>query len=189
MFCGRWFPKMLTGAHRTYRMASASIEFFTAKQQIWRRISESHCTSNTWWNRGLICECWNQGLVNAVGAHTFNKEAEKFKQALSACQKAESNCFLGLKRSAYGGIHATRDHNKVRSVLRNTKEPTYGHSEQNTWNSDIRCSTPPWQCASGFEYSSSHLSTAGAFQLGVVWPPSLQPWSCSEQLSPIYLPE
>jgi hypothetical protein len=75
--------------------------------------------------------------------HTFNKGAEKFKQALSVCRKTDSNCFLGLEMSAYGGIHATRDHNKVRSVLRNIKEPTYGHSEQKTWNSDILCNAPP----------------------------------------------
>jgi hypothetical protein len=31
---------------------------------------------------------------------------------------------------------------------------------------DIRCSAPPWHCASA--YSCSHLSTAGSFQLGVV---------------------
>jgi hypothetical protein len=37
------------------------------------------------------------------------------------CQKADGNCFLGQESSAVGGIHATRDHNKVRSVLRNTK--------------------------------------------------------------------
>jgi hypothetical protein len=28
-----------------------------------------------------------------------------------------------------------------------------------------------------------------AFQLGVVWPPSLQPWYHSERLLPVYLPE
>jgi hypothetical protein len=29
------------------------------------------------------------------------------------------------------------------------------------------------------------LSTAGSFQLGVVWPPFLQPWSPYEQLPPV----
>jgi hypothetical protein len=37
-------------------------------------------------------------------------------------------------------------------------------------------------CASA--YSCSHSSTAGSFQLGVVWPPALQPWSRSERLPP-----
>jgi hypothetical protein len=38
-------------------------------------------------------------------------------------------------------------------------------------------------------YSCSHTSTAGVFKLGVVWPPSLQPWFRSERLPPVYLPE
>jgi transposase len=37
--------------------------------------------------------------------HSPNK-AKKFKQTLSACQKAEGNCFLGQERSADGGVHA-----------------------------------------------------------------------------------
>jgi hypothetical protein len=52
---------------------------------------------------------------------------------MSACQKADGNCFLGQVRSADGGIHATRDHNNTRSVLRNTKKKkkktALGHSE------------------------------------------------------------
>jgi hypothetical protein len=38
------------------------------------------------------------------------------------CRKADCNCSLGQERSADGGIHATRGHNNVRSVLRNTKK-------------------------------------------------------------------
>jgi hypothetical protein len=45
------------------------------------------------------------------------KKPKKFKQTLSACQKAGGNCFLGQERSADSGIHATMDHNNVRSVL------------------------------------------------------------------------
>jgi hypothetical protein len=52
--------------------------------------------------------------------HSPNK-SKNFKQT-SACQKADDNCFLGQERSADGGIHATRDYNNVRSVLRNTKK-------------------------------------------------------------------
>jgi hypothetical protein len=44
-------------------------------------------------------------------------QPKKIKQMLSACQKADGSYFLGQERSAYGGIHATRDHNNVRSVL------------------------------------------------------------------------
>jgi hypothetical protein len=49
-------------------------------------------------------------------AHTFTKQAVKFKRTLSACQKSDGNRFLGQERSADGGIHATRNHNNVRSV-------------------------------------------------------------------------
>jgi hypothetical protein len=76
--------------------------------------------------------------------HTHPPEKpKKFKQTLSVCQKADGNCFLGEERSADGGIHATRNHNNVRNVLRNTKITEYDHSEQNGWNADIRCSAPP----------------------------------------------
>jgi hypothetical protein len=47
---------------------------------------------------------------------------KKFKQTLSACQKADGNCFLGQERCADVGIHATRDHNNVISLLGNTKK-------------------------------------------------------------------
>jgi hypothetical protein len=49
------------------------------------------------------------------------KKSKKVKQTLSACQKADGNCFLEQKRSDNGGINATRDHNEVRSVLRDIK--------------------------------------------------------------------
>jgi hypothetical protein len=41
-----------------------------------------------------------------------------------------------------------------------------GHSEQKAWDAEIRFSAPSEQCA--YAYSCLHLSTAGAFQLGVV---------------------
>jgi hypothetical protein len=41
---------------------------------------------------------------------------KEFKQT-SACLKADCNCFLEQKKSADGGIHPTRDHNNVTSVL------------------------------------------------------------------------
>jgi hypothetical protein len=72
--------------------------------------------------------------------------------------------------------------------MQNTKELCKAdHSEQKAWNADIWRSAPPSQCAS--KYSCSHLSTAEAFQLGVVWPPSLQLWCRSKQLPPVYLSE
>jgi hypothetical protein len=57
--------------------------------------------------------------------HTHSPNKPKvFKQTLSACQKADGNCFVRQARSADNGIHATRDQNNVRSVLRNTKKIT-----------------------------------------------------------------
>jgi hypothetical protein len=49
--------------------------------------------------------------------HTHSpKKPKKF-----ACQKADGICFMGQERSVDGGIRATRDHNNLGSVLRNTK--------------------------------------------------------------------
>jgi hypothetical protein len=115
-FCATWVPKMLTGARKTQRMASAFVEFLKRYQKIWRCIAQSHRTSNRWWNLGCLCECWNQ---RAVKTHSPNKP-NKFKQT-SACHKADVNCFQGQVRSADGGISATRDRNNVTSVLGNTK--------------------------------------------------------------------
>jgi hypothetical protein len=47
--------------------------------------------------------------------HSSNN-SEKVKEILSACQKADGNCFLGQEKSD-GGIHAIRDHNNVISVM------------------------------------------------------------------------
>jgi hypothetical protein len=56
--------------------------------------------------------------------HTHSPNMSKKFKRTSACQKADDNCFLGQERNADGGIHATRNHNNVRSVLRNTKKST-----------------------------------------------------------------
>jgi hypothetical protein len=101
--------------------------------------------------------------------HSPNK-LKKFKRMLSACQKADGNCFLGQERIADGGIHATRDHINVRGVLRNTNKNCVGPFRKKARNMDIRCSAPPWQWVSAHLCIFSHSSTAGAFQLGVVWP-------------------
>jgi hypothetical protein len=55
-----------------------------------------------------------------VDAHRFIKQDKKCKNLV--CQRADGNCLLGEEWSADDGIHATRDHNNVKSVLRNTKE-------------------------------------------------------------------
>jgi hypothetical protein len=52
------------------------------------------------------------------GMHTHStNKLKKFKQTLSACQKAYGNCFLGHETGADGWIHATRDHNNIINVL------------------------------------------------------------------------
>jgi hypothetical protein len=43
------------------------------------------------------------------------------------------------------------------------------------WNAIIQSTVPPWQCTSAYEYRWSHSNNVGAFQLGVVWPPFIQP--------------
>jgi hypothetical protein len=88
------------------------------------------------------------------------------------------NCSLGEVRSADGGIHATRDHSNVRSVLQITKRNCIGQFRIKGVECWHQCSAPPSQCESA--YSCLHSSTAGAFQLGDVWPPSLQRFNNNE---------
>jgi hypothetical protein len=76
-FCARWVPKMLTGTHKTQRMASAFVDFFRSIPQRWWWISQSHPRSNRWWNLGFNCQCWNRRAVIAVDAHTLTTEAKK----------------------------------------------------------------------------------------------------------------
>jgi hypothetical protein len=50
--------------------------------------------------------------------HTYSPNKTKtFIQMLSACQKADDNCFLRQEKNADSGIHATSDHNNIQSVL------------------------------------------------------------------------
>jgi hypothetical protein len=110
--------------------------------------------------------------------YTFTKQAEKSlnKRLPESWWKLFPG--TGQERSADGGIHAIRDHSNVRSYCDTLKKLRRdGHSEQKSWKADVRCSAPPRQCASACSYS--HSNTAWAFQLGIVWPPSLQPLSCS----------
>jgi hypothetical protein len=58
------------------------------------------------------------------------------------CQKAHGNCFLGQERSAHDRIHATKDNNIFRSVLRNTKMLHRATQKKKAWNADIRCNAP-----------------------------------------------
>jgi hypothetical protein len=55
-----------------------------------------------------------------VNVHTFTRDEKA--QTNVVCHKADGNCSLGWERSAAGGIHATRGHDNIRSMLRNTKK-------------------------------------------------------------------
>jgi hypothetical protein len=104
-----------------------ALTFLRMISRSWRWISHSHRTSNRWWNFGLIRECWNQRAVKAGDATHFPQRGrKKLKQTSSACQKADGNCFLWQGKECCGEIHATRDHNNVRSVMRNTKKSCVG---------------------------------------------------------------
>jgi hypothetical protein len=76
------------------------------------------------------------------GCTHISKQAKKFETDV-ACQEADGSCFLGQERSANGGIHATRDHNNITSVLQNTEKSTQDHSEQKAWNADMQCCASP----------------------------------------------
>jgi hypothetical protein len=70
----------------------------------------------------------------------------KFKQTLSACQKADGNCFLAQESCSEGVIHATVDYSNVRIVFRNnnTKKMHMAcHSEPKEWNAHILCIAHP----------------------------------------------
>jgi hypothetical protein len=54
------------------------------------------------------------------GCTPFTKQAAEV-QTNVVCQKYAGSCFLGQERCADDGIHTTRDHVNVTSVLRNLK--------------------------------------------------------------------
>jgi hypothetical protein len=61
-----------------------------------------------------------------VDAHTFAKQAKKFKQPLSACHKADDNSSMTQDRSTDGAIHEIRDRSNARSALQNTRKNCIG---------------------------------------------------------------
>jgi hypothetical protein len=101
---------MLTGAHKTLKIASA-LTF----------LEQYHKNGYEFLNYGVRVtgdEIW-VSFVNVEAKEQL--KSKKFILTMSACQKADGSCFLGQKRRADGGIHATRDRSDVRIVLRNTK--------------------------------------------------------------------
>jgi hypothetical protein len=121
--------------------------------------------------------------------HSPNK-LKTFKQTLSTGQKAESSCFLGHKRNADCRIHATRDHNNVRSVLWNTgkllgaiQNKRHGMLTYSVLVVLIHANVHP--------HTTVTLEHCWSILTGNCWPPSLQPWAYSGLLPPVYsyLPE
>jgi hypothetical protein len=98
--------------------------------------------------------------------HSPNK-SKKFKQTLSV-RKLVTAIFWDKKGVPMMEFvqHGTTI---MSEVYCETLKNCVGSHRKKTWNADIRCSAPPWQCA--FSYSCLHSSTAGAFQLEVVWSP------------------
>jgi hypothetical protein len=69
---------------------------------------------------------------------------KEFKQMLSACHKADGNCFLGQERGVDNGIYATRTTIRPEAYCETLKKMHMaGHSELKAWNADIQCSAPP----------------------------------------------
>jgi hypothetical protein len=114
-----------------------------------------------------------------MDAHTYTKHAENSLNKRLPDWKLMATVFWDRKGVLMVEF-MQQGSTTMSEVYCETKKTAAGHSEQRAWNADIRYSAPPSQCASA--YSCSHSSTAGAVQLGVVWPLSLQPRSRSERL-------
>jgi hypothetical protein len=84
-FCARWVPKMLTGGHKTQKMASV-LAFL-----------ERYHKDDDEFLSHMISRCWNQRAVKTVDAHTFTKLADKVLTNV-ICQKGDGSCFLGYER-------------------------------------------------------------------------------------------
>jgi hypothetical protein len=116
--CGEWcsYSEWLTKKTCEWRRFTISelLSYFRAILQRWRWISQPHCT---WVNVNVNVKEEKQ---STQWVHTHSPTIpNKFKQTLSAYQEGDNSCFVGQETSADGGIHATRDHNNVRSLLPN----------------------------------------------------------------------
>jgi hypothetical protein len=112
-FCARCVMKMLMGVHKIQRMALA----LTLLERYQKDGTEflNHIipiTGDETWVSFVNVETKEQSK-QWMHTHSPNK-AKKFKQTLSACQKADDSCFLRQEMSADAGIHATKDHSNVK---------------------------------------------------------------------------
>jgi hypothetical protein len=114
-FCARWVPKMLTDTHKTQRMAW-TLTFLERYHEDGNGFLSQivRVTDDETWLSFVNVETKEQSK-QWVHRHFPNK-TKKFEETST---KADGNCFPGQERSADGGIHAARDHNNVRSELRN----------------------------------------------------------------------
>jgi hypothetical protein len=110
-------PKMLTGAHKTQSMASA----LTLLQPY-------HKDGHEFLNH-IVRVTGDETLVSFMNVetkeqskqwiHTHSPRKPKNLNKRLSARKVMAT-FSGTRKSVDGGIHATRDHNNVRNVLRNT---------------------------------------------------------------------
>jgi hypothetical protein len=117
-FWARWVPKMLMGAYKTQRMASADILEPYHKDGDGFLNHTVRVTGYETWVSFSNIETKDQSKL-WMHAHTFSKQAEKV--STNVCQNADGNCFLGQERRADGGIHATGNYN-IGNVLQSTKK-------------------------------------------------------------------
>jgi hypothetical protein len=114
--CTRWVLKVLTGAHKMQRMASALNfleQYHKDGDEFLNHIIQ--VTDDETWVSFVNAETKEQSK-QWMHTHSPNK-LKTFKQTFAR----KLMITVGQEKSADGGIHATRDHS-VRSVVQNMKE-------------------------------------------------------------------
>jgi hypothetical protein len=147
-------------------------------------ISQSYHTNNRWRNSGFICE----SLKSSQGSgctHIDHTGGKSCKQMFVCLQESWWQLFSETEHGRNVGsvIHARWDHSNVRSISSDTKELHMTIQKK-------RCGTTLTSDVV-LLHDNAHPNTATCTwtQLGAVWPPFLQPWSCFKQLPPVYLAE
>jgi hypothetical protein len=113
-FCARLIKKMITGAHKTQRMAST----FTFLKRYPKDGDEflNHIlqvSSDETWILFVNVESKKQSKRGCTHIHETSREKP---EQTSACEKADDKCFLEQERSADGAIHLTKNHYNVNTV-------------------------------------------------------------------------
>jgi hypothetical protein len=160
-FWARWVPKLLTGAHKKQRTASA-LTF----------LQRYHEDGDEFLNYIV------RVIVMKPGFHLWMMKPKSSRS--SGCTHIHQTSRKSSNKLCLPVV--TIISHAYYKTLR--KKNCLGPFRKRAWNANILCSASPWQCAS--VNRCSHSSTAGAFQLGVVCPHFIQPWSHSERLPPVY---